>query len=138
MDIALDSFPYSGTTTSCESLLMGVPIITLFDNVRHYHSQNVTTSLLKNSDLSEFVAYTEEEYIQKAVDYASDLKSLGNLKHTTRDKFLNGKVLDYKEFITNFETLLLDTYRATFLKVTSKPLKQLKTESSNYKNIKMV
>lgn len=111
MDIALDSFPYSGTTTSCESLMMGVPIITLFDNIRHYHSQNVTTSLLKNSDLEEFVAYNEEEYINKAVEFANKLDKLQNLKVTTREKFVKGNVCNYSKFTNEFEDKMLSIYK---------------------------
>jgi predicted O-linked N-acetylglucosamine transferase (SPINDLY family) len=111
MDIALDTFPYSGTTTSCESLMMGVPVLTLFDNVRHYHSQNVTSTLMKASDLGEYISYTQDEYVQKAIDFASDLPSLHNLKQHVRDKFVNGAVCNYKEFVDEFEDVLLNIYR---------------------------
>jgi len=110
MDISLDTFPYAGTTTSCESLMMGVPIITLFDNKRHYHAQNVTTSLLKNSDMEEFVTYSVEEYINKAIYYAKNLELLNSLKKDTRNKFVNGHVCNYKEFNDNFASMLLSTY----------------------------
>jgi len=111
MDIALDTFPYSGTTTSCEALCMGVPIITLYDGVRHYHSQNVTTSLLKNSDLDEFVTFSEKEYIAKAVYYSKNIDKLKNLKQEVRSKFMNGHVCNYKEFTSEFEDTLIDLYK---------------------------
>ena len=111
MDIALDSFPYSGTTTSCEALMMGVPIITLFDNIRHYHSQNVTTTLLKNSDLQDFVAYSEDEYVQKAVGYANKISELGDLNTTTREKFVKGNVCNYSQFINEFENKMISIYK---------------------------
>lgn len=111
MDISLDTFPYCGTTTSCESLCMGVPILTLFDNVRYYHSQNVTTSLLKNSNLSEFVAYSEKEYIDKAIMFANSINTSVNLKEHVRKCFVNGYVCNYKQFVDDFENKLLDTYK---------------------------
>jgi len=111
MDISLDTFPYCGTTTSCESLLMGVPILTLFDNVRNYHSQNVTSSLMKNCGLDEYVTMTQEEYINKAVYFANNYKLLTNLKRDVRRKFVNGPICNYKEFCDNFETTLLDLYK---------------------------
>jgi tetratricopeptide (TPR) repeat protein len=111
MDIALDSFPYSGTTTSCEALMMGVPLITLFDNVRHYHSQNVTTTLLKNSNLDEFVAYSQEEYIQKAVDFANNIHLLKDLKQRVRSNFVNGPICNYTEFVDEFEDKIIETYK---------------------------
>lgn len=111
MDIALDSFPYSGTTTSCEALMMGVPILTLFDNIRHYHTQNVTTSLLKNSNLDDFVTYSEDEYINKAIEFADNLDKLQNLKVTTRENFVNGNVCNYTKFVDEFENKLLSLYK---------------------------
>lgn len=111
MDISLDTFPYSGTTTSCESLAMGVPVITLFDNVRHYHSQNVTTSLMKNSNLDEYVTYSEDEYIQKAVYFANNLDKLKDLKTQVRKKFHEGHVCQYTEFVNDFEETLFQLYK---------------------------
>jgi len=111
MDIAVDTFPYSGTTTSCESLMMGVPILTLFDNVRHYHSQNVTTSLMKNCGLDEFVAYSQDEYIQKAAYFANNLDKFRNIKKEVRDAFINGPICDYSSFVNEFEDKLVETYK---------------------------
>ena len=111
MDISLDTFPYSGTTTSCESLMMGVPVLTLFDNIRYYHSQNVTTSLTKNSNLAEFVAYSQDEYIKKAVYFANNPDILGNLKVDVRSKFVSGHVCNYAEFCDDFENKLISTYK---------------------------
>lgn len=110
-DIAVDTFPYSGTTTSCESLMMGVPILTLFDNVRHYHSQNVTSSLMKNCGLDEYVTYSQEEYINKAVYFANNIDKLTNLKKEVRDAFVNGPICNYKEFTNEFEDKLFNTYK---------------------------
>lgn len=111
MDISLDTFPYSGTTTSCESLMMGVPVLTLFDNVRHYHSQNVTTSLMKNCGLHEYVTTSEDEYVDKAVQFANSIDKLRNLKIIVRDAFVNGPICNYKSFVNEFETKLFNLYR---------------------------
>ena len=111
MDISLDTFPYSGTTTSCESLCMGVPILTLFDGERHYHSQNVTTSFMKNSGLAEYVTYSKKEYVDKAVYFAENLDKLQNLKETVRNKFVTGPLCNYKQFVGEFETKLLNIYK---------------------------
>jgi protein O-GlcNAc transferase len=110
MDISLDTFPYSGTTTSCESLMMGVPVLTFYDNVKHVHSQNVTTSLLINSNLKEYVTYSKAEYIEKALQLAKDgVKS--DTKQTTRDSFMKGNVCNYSEFIDSFENTLINIYK---------------------------
>ena len=110
MDIALDTYPYSGTTTSCEALLMGVPVLTLFDSARQYHSQNVTSSLMINSDLPEYVCLSEEEYINKVEYYANNLDKLATLKEDVRQKFIKG-VCDYPKFVNEFEDKLLYTYK---------------------------
>lgn len=111
MDIALDTFPYSGTTTSCESLMMGVPVLTIFDNVRHYHSQNVTTSLMKNCGLDEYVTTSQEEYINKAVYFSKNLDKLHNLKADVRKAFVNSPICNYNEFVNEFEEKLYTIYK---------------------------
>lgn len=111
MDIAVDTFPYSGTTTSCESLMMGVPVLTLFDNIRHYHSQNVTSSLMKNCGLDEYVTYSQEEYINKAVWFANNIDKLNNLKRDVRDSFLKSPICDYAGFTDEFEDKLISLYK---------------------------
>jgi predicted O-linked N-acetylglucosamine transferase (SPINDLY family) len=111
MDISIDTFPYSGTTTSCESLMMGVPVLTLFDNVRHYHSQNVTSSLMKNCGLDEYVTYSQEEYINKAVWFANNTDKLVGLKRRVRDSFINGPICDYTGFTKEFEDKLISLYK---------------------------
>ena len=112
LDVAIDTFPYSGTTTSCESLMMGVPVLTLFDNIRHYHSQNVTTSLMRNCGLDEYVTESQEEYIERAVWIANHPEELVGLKLKVRDAFVNGPICDYKSFTDEFENKLINTYKA--------------------------
>ena len=112
LDVAIDTFPYSGTTTSCESLMMGVPVLTLFDNIRHYHSQNVTTSLMRNCGLDEYVTESQEEYIERAVWMANHPEELVGLKRKVRDAFVNGPICDYKSFTDEFENKLINTYKA--------------------------
>merc|ERR1711862_1026796 len=64
VDVALDTAPYAGTTTTCESLYMGVPVVTL--RGRGIHAQNVGASLLNTVQLGDLVANTEQEYVQIA------------------------------------------------------------------------
>jgi predicted O-linked N-acetylglucosamine transferase (SPINDLY family) len=79
--IALDPFPYSGTTTSYEALFMGVPIITL---VGERHVQRTTYSLLKNVGVEEGIAISEKEYLDKAVSLARDRGELRDVKNKIR------------------------------------------------------
>jgi predicted O-linked N-acetylglucosamine transferase (SPINDLY family) len=111
MDIALDTFPYSGTTTSCEALLLGVPVLTLFDTKRQYHSQNVTSSLMINCGLEEYVVYSKEEYVSKIKELSGNLDKLKTLKADTRKAFSESPICNYREFVNEFETKLIDTYK---------------------------
>ena len=63
VDIALDSFPYNGTTTTCESLWMGVPVIVMAGK---QHSGRVGMSILHRLSLEECIANDEDEYVKKA------------------------------------------------------------------------
>jgi predicted O-linked N-acetylglucosamine transferase (SPINDLY family) len=110
IDIGLDTFPYSGTTTSCEALIMGVPILTLFDSDRQYHVQNVTSSLMINSELPEYVCLTEDEYLEKVEYYSNHLEELRGLKTTVRDKFMKN-ICDYPRFVSEFEDKMLHIYK---------------------------
>ena len=111
MDIAVDTFPYSGTTTSCESLMMGVPVLTLYDNKKYYHTQNVTTSLMKNSGLDEYVAYTENDYVNKALYFSKHMDKLVNLKKEVRNKFVHSPICNYTEFTHEFEDKMVMLYK---------------------------
>lgn len=71
MDISLDPFPYAGTTTTTESLYMGVPCVTLAGNC---HAHNVGVSLLHAVGLADgWIAHTQDEYVELAVRRGSDI-----------------------------------------------------------------
>jgi predicted O-linked N-acetylglucosamine transferase (SPINDLY family) len=109
LDLALDTFPYSGTCTTCDALYMGVPVVTLFDCKRQYHVQNVSTSILINAGLSEYVCFSEEEYIDKVVYYANHLEELHNIKNNIRTKFVN-TVCNNEKFVREFEAKMQEVY----------------------------
>ncbi len=77
VDISLDTYPYNGTTTTCEALWMGVPVITL---VGKQHAQRVSYSILKNIEVEDTITFTEEEYIDKAVELATNPEKLKSLR----------------------------------------------------------
>eukprot|EP00802_Teleaulax_amphioxeia_P007341 Tamp_07347.p1 GENE.Tamp_07347~~Tamp_07347.p1 ORF type:complete len:650 (+),score=103.81 Tamp_07347:73-1950(+) len=87
MDIMLDSWPYCGTITSVECLMMGVPIVTLQSAGKDgCHAQNVTASILTQVGLSDLIANSEDEYVQIATDLAKNPARVAQLKTTLRDK----------------------------------------------------
>jgi predicted O-linked N-acetylglucosamine transferase (SPINDLY family) len=104
IDILLDTFPYSGTTTSCNALYNSVPVISLYH--KDYHAHNVTSSLLINSELPELVAYNEEEYIQKVIQLSTSPEIINEYKRNIHTLFM--KLMDKKEFMKSYEDLLIN------------------------------
>ena len=77
LDIALDTFPYSGGTTSLESCWMGVPILTKKGD---YFMSKSTESINKNIGLNDWIANDESDYINKAVNFSNNLNLLQSVK----------------------------------------------------------
>jgi len=100
IDIALDSFPYHGTTTTCEALWMGVPVITLAGEA---HVSRVGVSLLTNIGLPELVAGDREHYQQIAADLAGDLPRLTHLRATLRQRMTSSPLMDAPRFARGIE-----------------------------------
>jgi predicted O-linked N-acetylglucosamine transferase (SPINDLY family) len=100
VDIALDSFPYNGTTTTCEALWMGVPVITLAGNS---HVSRVGVSLLSQLGLEELIASSKDEYIQIAVDLAKDPERLINFRESIRPWMAVHSLCDGEQFTRNLE-----------------------------------
>lgn len=100
IDIALDPFPYNGTTTTCESLLMGVPVITLAGN---RHSGRVGKSLLSAIGLTGMVAKDPNNYHALALYLASDINRLANLRKGLRTALLRSPICNAQTFTINLE-----------------------------------
>lgn len=104
IDIALDAFPYNGTTTTCEALWMGVPVITL---AGIGHLSRVGVSVLTNTGLSDCIATSPEDYINLAVDWAKNPSRLDQQRQNQRQQLLTSPLLDKQRFTRELET----TYR---------------------------
>ena len=87
VDICLDTFPYSGTTTTCESLFMSRPVITM--SHPSYHAHSVSGSILNAIGFPEWIATSQEDYIQRAVELATDRGRLQSYKARVRDQFIS-------------------------------------------------
>jgi predicted O-linked N-acetylglucosamine transferase (SPINDLY family) len=117
-DILLDTFPYSGTTTTCNSLYNSIPVITLYHP--DYHVNNVSSSLLINSGYPELVAKTKEEYIDITVNLVNNPDRINEYKRTMRDKFLT--LMRPKEFMHDYENALTNIYEKSFLEKNTEPI----------------
>jgi predicted O-linked N-acetylglucosamine transferase (SPINDLY family) len=100
VDIALDSFPYNGATTTCETLWMGVPVVTL---VGERHVSRMGLSILSTIGLTELIAYTEEEYIQICLKLANDTGYLQDLRATLRERMQSSPLMDAATFTRYLE-----------------------------------
>ncbi len=81
IDIALDTFPYNGTTTTCEALWMGVPVIAL---VGQSHVSRVGLSLLAHAGMPQLAAANEDEYVALAVALANQRQDLADIRAKLR------------------------------------------------------
>jgi predicted O-linked N-acetylglucosamine transferase (SPINDLY family) len=104
VDIALDSYPYHGTTTTCEALWMGVPVVTRAGGA---HLSRVGASLLHAVGHPELAAASEEEYIRLAVELARDPARLRSLRAGLRGQMQSSPLLDQAGFIRALEAALL-------------------------------
>jgi predicted O-linked N-acetylglucosamine transferase (SPINDLY family) len=100
VDITLDTFPYNGTTTTCEALWMGVPVITLGGEV---HVSRVGLSILSVIGLAELVAGSKEEYIEKAVGLAADIEKRIYLRSNLRSLMRSSPLMNAKGFTQALE-----------------------------------
>ena len=100
VDIGLDSFPYNGTTTTCDTLWMGVPVIVLKGEA---HAGRVGLSLLKRIGLDECIACSEEEYVRRAVELANDAARLQRLRMSIREKMSESALCRPELFVPGLE-----------------------------------
>ncbi len=108
MDIALDTFPYNGTATTCEALWMGVPVVTL-RGARH--SGRVGASLLAAAGLAGWIADTPEDYVKSAVTLARDHAALARLRSGLRERIAQSRLCQAPGYTRSVENAFEEMYR---------------------------
>jgi predicted O-linked N-acetylglucosamine transferase (SPINDLY family) len=101
IDIALDTFPYHGTTTTCEALWMGVPVVV---RAGVTHVARVGVSLLERIGLGPLAGDSEAGYIERAVALAGDLVRLSELRAGLRARMATSPLTDADGFTRDLET----------------------------------
>ncbi len=103
IDIRLDPFPYNGTTTTCDALWMGVPVITLEGNT---HVSRVGFSQLSNLGMPELIAHSNKEYLAIANRLATDWVKLDGIRQGLRTRMENSPLTDALLLTRNLEKML--------------------------------
>jgi len=103
VDISLDPFPFQGNTSTCESVWMGVPVLTLKgDRYLSHFGESINSNL----NMSDWIANSYEEYVIKAKEFSSDHNYLAKIRKHLREKALRSPVFDAKRFSDHFSELL--------------------------------
>lgn len=107
VDIALDTFPHNGTTTSVEALWMGVPVLTQIGN---HLIARCGASILSNAGLDDWIAENDDDTVARAVHFATDISNLAVLRTQLRQQVLASPLFDTASFARNFEAALWSMY----------------------------
>jgi predicted O-linked N-acetylglucosamine transferase (SPINDLY family) len=92
MDVALDTFPYNGTTTTCEALWMGVPVVTLAGD---RHASRVGASLLTAAGHTDWIAQDWDDYVRIAAALSADPRRLAGWRASLREELRRSPLLDH-------------------------------------------
>jgi protein O-GlcNAc transferase len=105
IDVALDTFPQTGGTTTCETLYMGVPVVSLAGEA---FFERLSNSNLHNAGLGELVVTSREAYVEKAVEIAGATAWRGELRRTMRERLRAHPLGDARGFARDFEAAIVD------------------------------
>lgn len=105
VDVALDSFPFNGGTTTCDALWMGVPVLSVAG--RSMAGRLGASFLSAIGEADDLLAADVDDYIARAVALASDPDRLASLRQRLRPAMANSPLTDAKKFTRELETSLL-------------------------------
>ena len=100
VDIALDTFPYTGGVTTCEALWMGVPVVSLFGD---RHGSRFGLSILSNIGLGELAVDSYDAYVKLAVALAGDRDLLKILRQNLRGMMKNSPLMNSNSYMRDVQ-----------------------------------
>ena len=107
IDLALDTFPYPGVTTSFEAALMGVPVLTM----RGYNfNSRCGESININLQMENFIAKNKDDYLEKAISIQNNPDFLKKIKYNFRSKALSSPLFDTESFTKDFTEVIKKIY----------------------------
>lgn len=111
LDFCVDTYPYSGTTTTCSSLLMGVPVFTIYNTAKSHHVNNVSASIQMNCAMDRVgnvstICDSASQYKSNIIDYRIDRGTEQTLRIERRQRFLES--MDPQRFMQEYESILKD------------------------------
>ena len=113
IDLALDTFPYNGTTTTCEALWMGVPVVSLSGQI---HAARVGASLLTSIGRTQWIAADADQFVTIARSLGSDASELTRHRLLLRDQFRTSPLANAADFTRRYETALRQMWQAFLLR----------------------
>lgn len=99
IDLAMDTFPYNGTTTTCESLYMGCPVVSI---AGCSHRSRVSASILTQLGRKEWIASSEEDYLSTIKTISKKIKDLADTRQSLRKELQESSVCDQSGFAVEF------------------------------------
>lgn len=106
--LALDTMPYCGVTTTCESLVMGVPVVT---HLGTRHAERTAASILTSANHPEWIARDEHEYVELVARLATDRAALDSTRAALRACVLASPLCDAAAHARRFEQSLRNLWR---------------------------
>jgi predicted O-linked N-acetylglucosamine transferase (SPINDLY family) len=104
VDIALDTFPYNGATTTCEALWMGVPVVSMSGRT---HASRMGASILGAAGLASLIAEDEVGFVSVATELCRDLGALATLRAQLRGQMAASTLMDHMQFTRDFEAAII-------------------------------
>jgi predicted O-linked N-acetylglucosamine transferase (SPINDLY family) len=109
IDVALDTIPYNGTTTTCEALWMGVPVVAVAGDM---HVSRVGVSLLHAAGLPELVAQDEASFVRIASELAQDRARVAQMRTSLRERVGRSPLCDRAAFANRFGEAIRAMWRS--------------------------